>query len=97
VLPGGVTYLGGRHVEELGARVHEAADEPGAGDAVDLRALARDPARGGTLGLGVKRPTGGAPGFDAAFQVARAERPGDVLADLMAVHAVDDHRSFLRQ
>ena len=34
-----------RHIEELRARVDEAAQQPGTGDAVDLGALARDPAR----------------------------------------------------
>ena len=38
-------HLGGRHVEELRRRIDEAADEPRARDAVDLRPLARDPAR----------------------------------------------------
>src|SRR5512145_2988685 len=80
-------------IEELGARIYEAADQPWAGDAVDLRPLARDPARRGVTRLPEKRAADFAPGFDAACQVTGAERFGDALAYLVAVHAVHDHLS----
>src|SRR3990167_2800090 len=39
-------HILGRHVQELGLRIDEARDQPRTGDAVDLRALARDPFHG---------------------------------------------------
>ena len=42
---GDAAHLGRRHEQEDGARIDEAADQPGAGDAVDLRPRARHPDR----------------------------------------------------
>src|SRR5882672_9492421 len=36
-------YVPGRHEQELGFGIDEARDQPGTGDAVDLRAFTRDP------------------------------------------------------
>src|SRR5258706_12747471 len=89
-----VLHFLGRHVKKLRAAIDEARDEPRAGDAIDLRPLARDPARVGVLRLAVQRPLLSLPALlDAALEVARldsalAQRPRDALADFMAVHAV---------
>src|SRR6267142_3419309 len=40
---GDAQYVPGRHEQELGFRIDEARDQPGTGDAVDLRAFTRDP------------------------------------------------------
>jgi hypothetical protein len=56
---GFLEHLRRRHVVEGRERIDEAADEPGTGDAVDLRALARDPARpAGHFPLGPARHGG---------------------------------------
>ena len=86
------------HVQKLGSRIHEAAHQPRAGDAVDLRPLARHPARCGALaGLREEFAAFLAPVFDAALEVLRAQRLRGVLAHLVAVHAVHDHARALRQ
>src|SRR3989449_9141121 len=58
------SYVGRGYVQELGVRVDEAADQPRAGDAVDLRTLSSDPARGRIDGLLKKLAARFAPGFD---------------------------------
>ena len=68
-----------------------------AGDAVDLRPLAGDPARGCACGFGGGLAAFLTPMLDAALEVARAERLGRVLADFVAVHAVDDHACGARK
>jgi len=75
-------------------RVEEAADQPGAGDAVDLWPPPCDPNAGTLrrqaveLGLGDERQTGFRPGFVAAFQHARVEAVGAQLRDRRLAHFV---------
>jgi len=91
----------GRHIEELGARVNEAAHQPGAGDAVDLGPLARDPARGpfsrhtevGALAQGGQAAFDES--FDAALKISglpasAAQIGGGLLAHFLPVHATGD-------
>src|SRR6266705_268674 len=67
-------HLFRRNVEELRPGVDETRDQPGAGDAVDLRAFARHPARVRSSGLRVERAARGLPTlFDPALQVLRGE------------------------
>jgi len=93
--------LGRRHEQEHRAGVQEAADQPGAGDAVHLGARARDPdcASPGVVwreGIGAYEGTaGGGPGFEAAFEDlcpgAGVAEPGcGALAELQAALAGDD-------
>jgi hypothetical protein len=87
----------GRHVVELGFPVDEARDEPGTGDPVDLRALARHPARRAVPRLRIERAFRRLPSLEAAFQIARrdtgfAQGRCDALADLMSVNAVNHYR-----
>src|SRR5205814_7348203 len=92
-----------RNVEELRSGIYEACDQPRAGDAVDLGALARHPARVRPGRFAVERAARGLPAFlDAALQVlcgeaARGERLCDALADLVPVHAVRDDAACARQ
>src|SRR4051812_48797337 len=62
-----------RHVVELCERIDEALDEPGTRDAIDLRALSRDPARAARNApmrtLRHRGKTLGAPRLDAALEV----------------------------
>src|SRR5688572_22390424 len=67
------SHLRGRNVQELGLRIDEAPHEPGAGDAVDLRPLARHPARGGIFWLGGNLAAFLAPMLDASLEVARVQ------------------------
>ena len=91
----------GRHEQEHGAGIDEAPDEPGAGDAIDLRPRARHPhgaallvARGQLLGAH-QQLAGRLPGLEPAFQRLRVDalvpQPGgDALAELQALLAGDD-------
>jgi len=76
-----------RHVEELRVRVDEAPDQPRAGDAVHLGALARHPA--GRRAGGLRRALA-VPVLDAALEEARPQGLRHALADLMAVDTIDD-------
>lgn len=46
---GDVEHLRCRRVEKLRIRIDETTDEPRAGDAIDFRTFARDPARGAAI------------------------------------------------
>ena len=96
-------YLGGRDEQEHGSRVHEAPDQPGAGDAVDLRPGVGHPHRtaAGVPGRKVvgadQQAAGRRPGVEPALQRlgGRAEvaQPGrDTLAELLAALADDSDR-----
>ena len=88
--------LGRRHEQEDRLRIDEAADQPGAGDPVDLGPRAGHPdgpalriARR-QLGLGHHRQPGGSPGLHAALQglgldAGMAEPGGGAVAELAAV------------
>src|SRR6185312_16811034 len=83
-----------RHVVKFRARVDEAGDQPGARDPIDLRTLARDPARRAAPRLGVQRAFHRLPSLNATFQVAcrdagLAQCRSGVLAYLVPAHAVD--------
>ena len=93
-------HLGRRDEQEHGVRIDEAADQPGAGDAVDLRPRPGHPdgaasriARGQLCGRHQRQP-GGLPGFKAAFErLGRHAVPqpgGDALAELLAPLADHD-------
>jgi hypothetical protein len=90
-------HLARGHVQELGVRVDVAAHEPRAGDAVDFGPLARHPPRRGAFRFGGHLTAFLTPMLDTAFEVPRTERFRHVLADLVAVHAVDDDARRLRQ
>ena len=89
-----------RDEQEHRARIDEATDEPGAGDAVDLRPRARDPDCASLLverrHLGGRhcRQVGLAPALEAVFEPVRrnagvAQPGGDALAELRS--ALADH------
>src|SRR6185369_815991 len=90
------------HIEEFGGRIDEPAHQPGTGDAVDLGALARDPARGAfagdpqVLAFAQARQSSLRPALEPALQVTCvpagfAQLGRGLLADLQSVHAVHDH------
>src|SRR5262245_63920082 len=60
-LSGDVENILGRDVDELGLRIDEAPDQPRAGDAVDLRALARHPLAGRCADCSARRQALGYP------------------------------------
>src|SRR5690348_17345341 len=72
--PGEARHFRRRHVEEFRRRIEKAAHEPGAGDAVDLRAGARHPARGDARLL--ERGAGGPPRVESAVEIACGVTPG---------------------
>src|SRR5580700_3762000 len=91
----GVEYMLGRDKQKRCLRIDEAADQPRAGDAVDLRPFAGDPAVLSDRHLVAQRQFVLGPSGDAVFEVAgietdAAQRNRDLLADLLAVRAVDD-------
>ena len=89
-------HLGVRHVEEFSRRIDEAADEPRAGDAVDLRPRARDPAgrrRERLHGMALGLPSLEASVHVPRVEAARAQRGARSLAHLVAAHAVHDGRA----
>src|SRR5215469_8944226 len=97
-LPRGVKDAFGRDIEKGRLGVDEPPDQPGAGDAVYLRSLARDPAWRRRAGLVTQRQPGLFPGRDAAFEKSRIDagiaQPGrGILADFMTVDAIDRYRS----
>ena len=73
--------LGRRHEQEHGCRIDEAADQPGAGDAVDLGPRARHPDRAAAavarrqLGRGHQRQPGLPPSLEPACQRSRPATP----------------------
>ena len=94
----------GRHEMEHRERIDEAADQPGASDAIDLRPLARHPhARLGERDVDAwrfarhQRSAGRREGFDPALEdgdvdpFCRKQRRSE-RADIVAVDAIDDHR-----
>ena len=98
--------LGGRDEQEDGGRVDEAADQPGAGDAVDLRPRARDPdgaalrrRAAAACAIGHQRQAGRRPGLEAALEHlgrhAVVPQPGgDALAELQRrFWQIDDGRA----
>jgi len=91
----------GRRKQELSLRIDKPADQPGTGDAVDLRPLARDPALWTRRSFFAARQVEFGPTRNPAFEIpgvniASAESRGDPLTDLMPVHAVDDDRTVPR-
>src|SRR6185312_4274443 len=87
--------VGRRHVEKLGMGIDEARNEPGTGDAVDLRSLTRDPSRCRIRRLAIDRASLAGPSRDAACDIAGvnaalAERSYNLLAHIAAVSAIDD-------
>src|SRR5262249_43236282 len=86
----------------LGARVDETADQPGAGNAVDLGMLARDPAGVDSASLLAGRKKTILPTRDSAFQVggfdpAFAQVADHPLANFVTVTAVGNDRTIDRQ
>jgi hypothetical protein len=87
-------HLLGWRVEERRLGVNEPPDQPRAGDAIDLRALARHPARRLRAHLAAQRQLPLGPFGDTAFEIAGinadlAQACRGVAADLQAVRAVD--------
>jgi hypothetical protein len=89
--------------EEAGLRIEEAADQPRAGDAIDLRTAARDPTGRAIAEYDTRRAAlhegkaGRDPRFDAAGEQRRrkafaAQVSGDALAAVVAVRTGDDDR-----
>src|SRR5262249_44008612 len=98
---GDVKYLFGRGEQKCGFGVDEAADEPRAGDAVDLGPLAGNPAVLAGRGLSAARQTQFGPTGYPAFEIPRvdvvgAKRRHDTLAYLIPVDAVDHYRALPR-
>jgi len=62
-----------RHVDEFRLGIDQATDQPRACDAVDLRPLARHPARARSRGFRVERAAFRFPGFDSALQILRRD------------------------
>src|SRR5262249_62329957 len=96
---GDVKYLFGRGEQKCGFGVDEAADEPRAGNAVDLGPLAGNPAVLAGRGLSVPGQTEFGPTGYPAFEIPRvdavgAKRRRDTLTYFMAVDAGDDHRAL---
>ena len=96
-------HFGRRNEEENGGRIDEAPDQPGTGDAVDLRTLARHPDGAASrvarrkLHRRQERQVGPCPGEEAAFEALRADasvsQPGrDAVAELQTLLADDDRR-----
>src|SRR5688500_5302386 len=86
-----------RNIEKLRPRIDEAAHQPRAGDAVDLRPLAGHPASRGVLRLASELAALFAPVLYAALEILRTQRLRRVLTDFVAVHAVDDHVGAARE
>src|SRR5688572_8492913 len=84
-------------IEKLRPRIDEAAHQPRAGDAVDLRPLAGHPARRGVWRLGSELSAFLAPMLYTALEILRAQRLRRVLAHFVAVHAVDDQGGAARE
>src|SRR5262249_32518886 len=89
-----------RHVDELGARVDEAADQPGTRDAIDLRMLARDPFVFHRAALSPRRQARVFPAGNAAFEIAGlnsclAQSGGRALAHLVSMHAIGYDRTAI--
>src|SRR5262249_14394147 len=104
IIGGGAGQLGGgenpfgRDIEERRFGIDKGADQPGASDAVDLRPLSRDPAALARRQLLAQWQPEFGPSGDAAFEIAdinsgAAQRDRGLLANLMAVYAIHDHRS----
>src|SRR5438270_1722504 len=69
--PRDIKHLLGRDIEKRRFRIDKAADQPWAGDTVDLRTLARDPAAVAERIFLAKRQAVLGPPGDAAFEIAR--------------------------
>ena len=92
----------GRCEQECRLRFDEAADEPWAGDAVDLRPLAGHPFTRVRHALIAQRQPELGPSRDASFEIAGADTAclkggSDFLAYLMALLAIDNDRAAVRQ
>src|SRR5262245_31218474 len=106
VVGSGAGFLGGRqdpvrrHIDEGRDRVDETTDQPGAGDAVDLRPLPRHPLRWSLslfCALAPKREILRLPGAEAAGEIGGAGAGGiqgrcNALADLLSMRAIDHQR-----
>src|SRR5262249_52821926 len=95
-------HLVHRHVDELGFRIDEARDQPRAGDAVDLWALARHPLVVPGSQLLARRQGVLGPARDAAVEMDGVDARGTQrrrgsLTDLVSVHAVGHDRAAGRQ
>ena len=89
-------HFGTRHVEELRRRIDEAPDEPRAGNPVDLRPLACDPAgrcRERLRGVALGAPLLETAGDIARVKATRAQSGACALAYLVTAHAIDDDRA----
>src|SRR5216683_6190531 len=91
-----------RDVDELCIGIDEAADQPGTGDAVDLRVLARHPLARSYPDVAARGQSPLNPIGNAAFQKVRldpheAQCGSYALADLLAVNAVCDDLAAVRQ
>ena len=95
-------HLVGGHIQKFRASIDKTPDQPGAGDAVNLGALTRDPARATACRLGKQGVLLFTPGLDAPFQVGRvnaeaAQSASSVLTDFVPMNAVHHHRLRGRQ
>jgi hypothetical protein len=94
-----------RHIMEAGERIDEATDEPGAGDAIDLRACSRNPGCRTRAVMDRGLPKMGipccSPALNSVDEMARLEAGQPqfgrcVLAYVVAVYASDDD-AFVRR
>ena len=84
------------HEEEFRVLIDEPADQPRAGDAVDLRPLAGDPSGGRPPrhgGAAASGPAGEAIDEITGVESARGQIRGGGLAPVVTVRAVDDDRA----
>src|SRR5215475_14222526 len=82
---GDIENVLGRDIDEFRLRIDEAPDQPGTGDAVDFRALARGPLAGGRAYGSVRWQTLCSPAGDAVLKIdcidpCRAKRRRHALA-----------------
>jgi hypothetical protein len=95
-------HLFGRRVEEPGFLIDKATDQPGTGDAIDLRAFARHPLTRRRTGLTPCRQALLDPGAEPAFQISCVDPVcpqcrRSFLANFVAMGAIDDDRTAGRQ
>ena len=84
-------------VDEICAGIDEALDQPRAGDAIDLRALSRDPFPRSHPDVAAGRQSVLGPAGKSAIEIdgldaGRSERGGNALADIVALPTIHDHR-----
>jgi len=102
LLLGNCEHFADRNVDEFGKRIDEAADQPGAGYAIDLGMLARDPSIPDGANLLARGQACIFPARDASLEIhgiktCSAQCAGHALAGLASVSAVGHHGAVGRE